>query len=356
MKDISKIDKNLGEQKVEIAGDRKYYNIPSDPFDLYGVFYDKDLKRFLRMDSKVANSISDGVDYLNTNTSGGRIRFSTDAQFIELNVKMDYSMLANMPATGCSCFALLKETEKGQVLENIFIFDIYKEIKENTGYYSLTFGLSGKKEDYILYFPLYNNVKELKIGFNVNANVYHGKKYKDLPPVLYYGSSITQGGCASRADNSYTAMIAKENNVDFINLGFSGNCLAENKMAKYLSTINCSVFVFDYDHNAPNAEFLKKTHYSFYKEYRKHNKNTPIIIVSAMNISGLKDRKAVILDTYKKGIEGGDKNLYFIDGEEIIKKELKDIAFVEGCHPNDIGFYFMAQKIGEKINKILKIK
>lgn len=132
------------------------------------------------------------------------------------------------------------------------------ENKTENGYSVTKTVNDGKLRNYILYFPNYNDVKELKIGVDDGARVGHGKKYKDLLPILYYGSSITQGGCASRADNSYQALISKWTNIDFLNFGFSGSALGEETMAEYISALNCSVFVMDYDFNAPNPDFLKK--------------------------------------------------------------------------------------------------
>ena len=73
--DISKIDKNFAVGKVKDDGNMRYYAIPCEPFDLYGVFYEQETERFVRMPSRIADKVSEGVAYLNYNTSGGRIRF-----------------------------------------------------------------------------------------------------------------------------------------------------------------------------------------------------------------------------------------------------------------------------------------
>lgn len=116
------------------------------------------------------------------------------------------------------------------------------ENKTENGYSVTKTVNDGKLRNYILYFPNYNDVKELKIGVDDGARVGHGKKYKDLLPILYYGSSITQGGCASRADNSYQALISKWTNIDFLNFGFSGSALGEETMAEYISALKRSCY------------------------------------------------------------------------------------------------------------------
>ena len=77
--DISKIDKNFAAGKFRDDGDMRYYNIPCAPFDLYGVYYEKETERFVRMPSAVADNVNDGVKVLNGYTAGGRIRLSADS-------------------------------------------------------------------------------------------------------------------------------------------------------------------------------------------------------------------------------------------------------------------------------------
>ena len=350
--DIKKIDKNF-KLTNDNSDKMNYYDIPSDPFDLYGVFYEKETKRFVRMPSEIANSINPAVVTLNANTAGGRIRFSTDSERISVSVK--YNALTSMPHMsflGSSGFILLEERKNRTVFVYSFMPNYYANDKENEtkNGYSVTKKVNdGKIRDYILYFPNYNDVTKLKIGLDKGCFLGHGKKYENVKPVLYYGSSITQGGCASRADNAYQALISKWTNVDFINLGFSGSACGEEKMAKYLAGIACSVFVMDYDFNAPTPEFLDKTHYNFYKAYRSENPDTPIIFISNPdtdeNFMQANERLKVIVKTYKTALKEGDRNVYFINGKELYGVTDRENCTVDGTHPNDLGFYKMAKRI-----------
>ena len=98
----------------------------------------------------------------------------------------------------------------------------------------------------------------MQIGLKEGAAVQGGRAYRKGGPVLYYGSSITQGGCASRPDNCYPAYISQWTNTDYINLGFSGNGKAEPAMVEYLASLPCRAFVCDYDHNAPMRNIWKR--------------------------------------------------------------------------------------------------
>ena len=357
---IKEIDKNFDIVSENEDG-LKYYNIPCEPFDIYGVIYEEAISRFVRMPSSVANEISSSVSALNTNTAGGRIKFSTDSERVSISVK--YSSLtsvSHMSVLGSSGFILLEERENKTVFVYSYMPNYYCNDKEDAtenGYTVTKQVNDGKLRNYILYFPNYNDVVELKIGLDENAVVGHGKKYADKNPVLYYGSSITQGGCASRADNTYTALISKWTNVDFINYGFSGSAVGEIKMAEYLASIDCSVFVYDYDFNAPTPEFLEQTHLPFYRAYREKRPNTPILIISNPdtdeNFMDAKERFNVIKKTYDTLIKEGDKNVYLINGKQLYGRDCRENCTVDGTHPNDLGFYKMAKRIMRTIAKLL---
>ena len=356
--DIRKIDRNFA--TIEISSDgMKRYSLPCDGFDLYGVFSDG--KRFLRMPQDIADNVNDGVTWLNKNTAGGRVRFSTDSEKIEISSEYDELILMpHMPISGSGGFILVDETDENNRKFAGGYFPDYNTDK--TGFsICKSVNPANKMRDYILYMPLYNEVRNLKIGLDGDAVVKSGKKYRDIKPVLYYGSSITQGGCASRPDTCYEAVISKWSNVDYINLGFSGNGKAEQTIADYLSDIECSVFVCDYDYNAPDAEYLEKTHYNLYETFRKKQKSTPIIFVSRPNPEydtyfekAETDKRFMIIEkTYLTAKEKGDQNVYLINGYDLYGNEDRELCSVDSCHPTDRGFYLMAEKVYSVLKNLI---
>ena len=353
--DITKIDKNmLKTDDVVTESKRDEYVIPHPSFDLYGISYDKEDGRFVRMPQDIAKTVSPGVATLAKNTAGGRLRFSTDA--IEMVIEAEYDTLTvtydNASPIGNSAFVLLEELDDG----SFFTVNVTRMRISGTTNVSVS-PLKGGMRNYILYFPNYNCVKNLKLSFNKGAKVVNGKKYKDIQPILYYGSSITQGGCASRADASYQAIISKWNNIDFINLGFSGCGKAEKEIVDYICGLECSLFVLDYDHNAPNAKYLRETHYPFYEAFRKSHPNTPIIFVSKPDMEQgveIEARQKVIKSTYLKARRAGDKNVYFYNGKNFFNIKNREICTVDRCHPNTLGMYLMAQKLYKVMSKIDK--
>ena len=350
---IEKIDKNFSlREKIDIEGDRVHYSLPHSAFSLYGIFYDEKEQCFARMNCAIADSLGEGIGTLSRHTAGGRLRFATDSSVLQLTVKYDFLwLMSHMPLTGSSGFSLFEETEKGE----IFIKNLAPISSDAYGFTAETPLQGGVIRNYILYFPLYNDVKEITIALDKNAQVKAGKKYRDELPILYYGSSITQGGCASRPDHAYQSLIAKRNNIDYINLGFSGNAKGEDVMVDYLASINCGLFVCDYDHNAPNAEHLKNTHYRLYQRYRKMRHDTPILFLTRPDITGDvegEERHKIVFDTYQKAKKDGDKNVYFLSGKKFYGKKNRWDFAVDGCHPTDFGFVKMADKIYKKMISI----
>lgn len=357
MAKIENADKNLKIAKNITEKDVVFYDVKREGFSIYGLPYTDD-EKFRRIPKELANNVNEGVALLHANTSGGRVIFETDSPYIAIRALMpDVCRFSHMPLCGTSGFDMYADEGNGFIYAGTFVppYDM------TNGYESIL-ALNGKNvmRKIMLNFPLYNDVSELYIGLKdgsaVNKNC---NPYKPYAPIYYYGSSITQGGCASRPGTSYQSFIAHSNNIDFVNLGFSGSACGEKNMAEFIAEQNMSAFVLDFDHNAKDAEMLKERHYAFYETIRQKNADLPIIMVTApVNIykdDWFKDRRDVIWESYTRAKENGDENVYFIDGKDFFTKEESSFVFVDGCHPNDLGFKCMAREISKVPDKIFKI-
>ncbi len=208
---------------------------------------------------------------------------------------------------------------------------------------------STERHELTLNFPLYSEVKELYIGLDEHGDHKKAPEYTYTLPIVYYGSSITQGGCASRPGNSYPAMISRELDWDYLNLGFSGNAKGEPEIAEYIGSLDMSMFVLDYDHNAPTPDHLRNTHGAMFRKIRSVYPDIPILILTMprknpRQADELREREQIIRATYEKAQAEGDRNVYFLSGTELLG-EAAQAATVDNCHPNDIGFYYMAKRI-----------
>lgn len=350
MNDITKADKNFVVKTTIEKDDIKFYDIEEKPFSIHGIFREGD--RFRRIPERIAKETNEGVLILHANTAGGRVRFVTNSKYVAINVQMgNIGKMPHFALTGSAGFDMYVKTRGKERYFGTFTppFDI-----EN-GYESVKDFENRKYREITINFPLYSDVKKLYIGLEKNAVVKEATPYDGEKPIVYYGSSITQGGCASRPGNAYQAIVTRKLNRDHINLGFSGSAKAEKPMRDYIKNLDMEIFVYDYDHNAPTIEHLEKTHEKMFSEIREAQPNLPIIIMPRPKAYLSKDEKIrfeIIKRTHENAIAKGDKNVYFIDGKTLMKNTYNDDT-VDGAHPNDFGFHAMAKALIPVIKKII---
>ncbi|MBR6747343.1 MAG: hypothetical protein IKM07_00280 [Clostridia bacterium] len=362
MPTIAEIDPNF---RIETKIDRpdiRFIDVRKcEELDFYGLYNPRTEDVFRRMPTEVTNAVSVSVAARAEESAGGRLRFCTDSGSLAIHTVM--------PGDG-------KPVHGHGNLTNRSGFDLYLRADDGTFSYFHTFippvdrgsGYEGvvnfpdrRMRELLLVFPDYDRVSKLFLGLQEDARITHGGRYTYETPVVYYGSSITQGGCASRPGTTYQEMISRELDCDYVNLGFSGSARGEQTMCDYLAGLDMSVFFLDYDHNAPTAEELEKTHENVYRTVRRAHPETPIIMASKTDppvTEGAREqiekRRAIIRATYEKAVAEGDKNVYFIDGQTVFPGRGGDSCTVDGCHPNDLGFRAMADVFGDVIRKVIK--
>ncbi len=369
---IEEIDKNFAASK-NIPDDIVFYDCFQEPFVINGLCLDNDENIFTRMPLSYKDKTqSEGVKILMHHTSGGRIKFATSSPYIAVTVELPAARSMNhMPATGHSGVDAYVADRGAKNYTYIQTFFPENAVTDTSYTRFLQFGPVDeyKEREVLLNLPLYNGVTSVKIGIKKGEKLFAPVPYGISTPVYFYGSSITQGGCASRPGNSYMGHISRWLDCDFVNLGFSGNAKGEPEMAEYIASKEMSAFVLDYDANAKTVEHLEATHYPFYKTVRESHPDIPIIMISYPKFDKKpsffslaknaypKDHRwsnVVVLKTYLKAIEEGDENVYYIDGATVFGTEDQDACTVDGCHPNDLGFYRMAKTIYPVLKKALK--
>jgi hypothetical protein len=218
----------------------------------------------------------------------------------------------------------------------------------------------GKERNVILYFPTDTGVSELNIGLAEGASLSKWDGYAYETPVVFYGSSITHGACSSMPGNTYIGMLSRYFDTNYINLGMSGHCKAERNMIDYIASLPMSMFVYDYDHNAPTPEYLRETHFSGYLRFREKCPDTPVIMATRPNIDGGRmapesaERKEIVLSSYSQALALGDKNVSYVEAGDIYDRFCRSGFAADNTHPNDLGFYFMAKAFAPYIKKYLK--
>jgi hypothetical protein len=248
--------------------------------------------------------------------------------------------MPHMPATGVSGVDLYVNTDKGwRWLAN-------GRPTQTTNESSLIANLPPLRREYLLYLPLYNGVSSVEVG------VAKGRPLSPLPrdekrakPIVFWGTSITQGGCASRPGMVHTAILGRRLNVPVINLGFSGNGKMEPEVAELLAEIDAAAFVMDCLPNCTAAEVTERTA-PLVAILRKAHPTTPIVLVEdrtyadAFLVSDRESRntsaRAALKTEYDKLVAAGDKNLHYLRGDTLLGPDGEDT--VDGSHPTDLGF------------------
>ncbi len=356
------LDKNLRSEESINEKDCVFHDIQEEPFDIYGLYEPKSYGSYTRVPDEVTEKLSVGMQFFAKDTAGGRVRFTTSSKYIAISVKQPLRYLRNMCYCGSSGFDVYIDGEKNSKFYKSFIPPF-----EHNGEWKGIIRFPNKKTRSItINFPLYNHVDEVKIGLQKSATLDHGKEYAIKNPIVHYGGSHIQGASANKPGNAISHFLSRRFDADFVNLGFSGNAIGELEMAEYIASLNPSLFIMEYDHNAPNADWLRKTHYPFYQKVRELRPDLPIIMVSKQDFYNCSyyvkkqsenvERRKVIIENFEKAKATGDQNVYFIDGKTLLSGDFREDCTIDGCHPNDLGFYRIAKKFITFIekNKLLK--
>ena len=330
--------------------DVKYYDVKREPFRIYGVWHDGE--RFVRLPKEIAPKVSEGMTYAYSSASGGRVRFITDSPYVA--IKCVFALVGKNEATPLSATAAIEMSVDGDFggvfrTSPDFNEEVHiglADIKKEPGEHLIT-----------LYMPTHSHLSELYVGLKPGSKISSAPDHKYEKPVVFYGSSITHGTGATRAGNPYPAQVSKRLDMNFINLGFGGLAKGEAAMAEYIATLDMAALVYDYDFNAPTSEHLRATHEPFFKIIREAQPNLPILITSRpcsfrSGEENTAERFSIIKQTYDNAKAKGDENVYIINGHEFFG-EYGPECTVDGTHPNDFGYRFMAEKISAALKEIL---
>lgn len=332
----------------------KYYDPTQKPFSVYGLIVPDDTEtRYCRIPTAVAETVSETVKVLYRNTSGGRIRFRTNARHVHVKAVfpgvVSFGHFAQSGATG---FSVYVERDGAEIFAGLLTVDRQTQLEGSVDLQT------DEMKTVTVYMPLYNDVEQVLIGLDETAQVLPDSGYAYEKPVVFYGSSITQGGCASRPGSDYAAILSRRLRFDYINLGFSGGAKGERAIADYIASLPMQAFVLDYDHNAPTPEFLAQTHEPFFRVIREANPLLPVVLVSKPDHDRNADNRArfaVIRKTYENALRRGDKNVYLLDGSTFFADAAAfNDPTVDRVHPTDLGFYLMACAMEPTLKTILQ--
>ncbi|MBR2650539.1 MAG: hypothetical protein IKD45_02665 [Clostridia bacterium] len=360
MESYINVDKNMIVNTTIGDAEVVWLDARQEPFAIHGLYNPYEGEYFRRLPPEVAEATSPGVNLLSRESAGGRVRFSTDSPYIAIRAKFRVvGRSSHLTLISSSGFDLYIDGEFGSrfVKEFRMVYDMTDR------YEQIVYLEAPVMRSYTVNFPVHAVVESLEIGLKPGSALDRARPYRDIAPVLFYGSSIVHGTGACRPGNTYPAMISRALNVDYYNIGFSGQAKGETAITEYMAGLPMSVFVCDYDHNAPTPEHLAATHYRMYEIIRAKNPDLPYIMITRPDYwTMICDRKTIlrrrdiIMESYLKARASGDENVHFIDGLSFNAGPHQYEMTLDGCHPNDVGFVSMANNIGAFIRHILEAK
>jgi hypothetical protein len=290
-------------------------------------------------------------------SAGGRVRFSTDSPYVAIRAK--YRVVgrsSHLTLVSTAGFDLYVDSEFG----SRFVKEFRMPYAMEDSYEQIVYLESEAMRSLTVNFPVHSVVESVQIGLKPGARLEAARPYRNVDPVVIYGSSIVHGTAASRPGLIYPSILSRELNVDVHNLGFSGNAKGERAIAEWIATLPMSIFVCDYDHNA-STDLLKETHHAFYEIIREKNPDLPYVMITRPNFytcwrdhDVILERRDVIMRSYLKAREAGDRNVYFIDGLDFCVAPHTYEFSMDGVHPNDAGFVRMADTIGTVLRFIFE--
>ncbi len=307
-----------------------------DRFVVNGLpWWEETRPRLIRLPQRYEERVRPPVWGLAQSPSGARIRFATDATALGIRAHFPgLGHMNNMPRTGQLGIDLWVDGEFWRPVIPLDDHDVEEVCFE---------GHPAQRREICLYLGLYGPVEVRAIGLGEGASVEPPAPFAVERPVAYYGSSITQGGCASRAGMSYQAIVSRRLNLDFVNLGFSGAGRGEPELAEAMAEIDASCYVIDFCQNCPTLDELEERYAPFLAIIRERRPDTPIICVTAI----FSTSEAISADARQPGMREiiraaaaerqamGDANVYLVEGCDLLGPADRD-GLVDQTHPSDL--------------------
>lgn len=353
------LDQNM---KIDNAGaDELIWLSPlEEPFRVSGFAWFDTERKYRRLPAVPEVPVRPEVDTLANCTSGGQIRFRTDSRNVSVRVRLTAgSGMYHMPPSGeCGVDAYIGGPGEWKHAGTARFQPGQAE------YESSLFTVEDRKaRSFLLNMPLYQGVEEIWIGLSPGAEVLAPEPYDSSARVVIYGTSITQGGCASRPGMSYTNILSRRLHLEFVNLGFSGNGKGEPELAELTAQISePACLVIDYEANCGGTEAYRQSLPQYIAIYRKFHPEVPIILVSRIPHGaesfmpefreGRLERKKFQMELIRELTEAGDHNLTFVDGSDWLGDDPGETT-VDGVHPTDLGFKLMADRLEPVLRQVI---
>lgn len=330
-----------------------YYG--EDFFTLEGTVIPDSLKenRYDRLPLSYKDIVREPVWELSKASAGMSIRFLTNSTNISVKWTVQNNFKMNhMAETGIKGIDLyFKNKETWQYLNTARPEGIHNE-------YLLMSNMASEMREFKLFLPLYDGLVNIEVGIDANSVIKKPLK-NTLKPIIFYGTSITQGGCASRPGMAHTNIISRRLDINCINFGFSGNGRMEQPIAKLISEFDAAFYVIECLPNMMSPEQIASRTIPLVKIIREKHPETAIVFVeNFIYEQSILDKKmsenlikfnTALKTEYTKMIESGFDNIHYIDSKNATGDDHE--GTVDGVHFTDLGFIRYADFLIEKFKQ-----
>ena len=331
----------------------KYYG--KEYFLIEGTIVEEHLKEspYDRLPASYKELVREPVWNLSKSSAGLSIRFLTNTSNLKVKweIMNDLSM-DHMPDTGIKGVDLyFKNGEKWQYINTGRPQGFFNE-------FTLVENMSEVMREFKIFLPLYDGVKNIEIGIDSKSSIKKPTK-NSKNPIIFYGTSITQGGCASRPGMAHTNIISRQLDIDVYNFGFSGNCRMEQPIAELISTVKPALYVIECMPNMIKPELITERTIPLVETIRKNNPDTPIIFVdlfkspiTLLNTKIKSENESMdnaLKAEFEKMIESDVKNIFFIETPKL--NESNHEGTVDAIHFTDLGFQRYADFLIEQLKE-----
>jgi len=300
---------------------------------------------FDRLPASAKGLVTDSVWNLSRDSAGMMVRFMTDSESIHVDYQLRKSALAmpHMPATGVSGIDLYARDDDGHWRWVQVTRPTTQHVKTE-----MIKGLAPGYREYAAYLPLYNGIESLSIGIRPGSR-FNGLTAR-TKPIVFYGTSITHGACASRPGMVHTAVLGRKLDVPVVNLGFSGNGRMDTAVGSFLVQVDAAVYVIDCLPNMGPAEVAEKC-VPLVQQLRSAKPDTPIVLVEDRRFTNdwitpakrkfHDDNHAALRLAYETLLKSGVTGLFYIPGDNLYGTDAEGAT--DASHANDLGFMRQAE-------------
>lgn len=314
-------------------------------------------RAFDRLPGRAKGKVPPAVWDLARNSAGIAVRFETDATEIHARWTLmgPRSPLDHMAASGTSGLDLYARQPGGSwrwagVGRCNAVPQAQAVLAER---------MDAPRREYMMLLPLYDGVESVEVGVPPGA-LLAAARARAGKPIVFYGTSIVQGACASRAGMCYTSILGRRLDRAVINLGFSGSARCEAEVADLLAELDAGVFVLDPLPNMDAAGVTERIE-PFVRTLRAARAGAPIVLVEcipyplAAQTPSLREHLAAINAALRAAAgrlwAAGEKNLHLVDGQILLGADGE--GTVDGVHPTDVGMMRMADAIEPVLRRLV---